>query len=286
MSAARSRPGARHGGRLAVASARHFLLCAACLVVLGPVGYVVIASLKDVPDIFGNPYGLPTDWAWHNYVDAWHEAQLSLKLTNSVVVTGVSVLASTFLAALASYGLSRRERPLAMVLYTVFVSGMLIPVQMTVLPLFVLLRDIGILSTLGAMILPYIAMGLPLGVLILTPLIATLPRELGDAARMDGATEWQIFLSIVLPMIRPGLASVVILNGVWMWNEFFIPLVLAIQPTTQTLPVGIMSFVGTYSTEWGLIFASVVMATAPAVIAYVAMSRQFVEGLTAGAVKG
>jgi raffinose/stachyose/melibiose transport system permease protein len=163
---------------------------------------------------------------------------------------------------------------------------MLIPVQMTVLPLFVLLRDIGLLSTLGAMIFPYIAMGLPLGVLILTPLIATLPREMSDAARMDGATEWQIFLRIVMPMIRPGLASVVILNGVWMWNEFFIPLVLAIQPTTQTLPVGIMSFVGTYSTEWGLIFASVVMATAPAVIAYVVMSRQFVEGLTAGAVKG
>ena len=141
-------------------------------------------------------------------------------------------------------------------------------------------------DTLFALILPYTAMGLPLGVLILTPLIATMPRDLGDAARIDGANEWQIFTRIVLPMLRPGLASVVILNGVWMWNEFFMPLVLALNPSTQTLPVGIMSFVGTYSTEWGLIFASVVIATAPVVIAYIAMSRQFIAGLSAGAMKG
>jgi raffinose/stachyose/melibiose transport system permease protein len=157
---------------------------------------------------------------------------------------------------------------------------------MIILPLFVLLRDLGLLGTLMALICPYVAMGLPLGVLILTPLIATLPRDLSDAGRIDGASEWQIFRRVVLPLLRPGLASVVILNGVWMWNEFFVPLVLALKPDTQTLPVGIMSFVGTYSTEWGLIFASVVMATAPVVIAYVAMSRQFVAGLTAGAVKG
>jgi raffinose/stachyose/melibiose transport system permease protein len=117
-------------------------------------------------------------------------------------------------------------------------------------------------------------------------LIATLPRDFSDAGRVDGASEWQIFCRIILPVLRPGLASVVILNGVWMWNEFFIPLVLALKADTQTLPVGIMSFVGTYSTEWGLIFASVVIATAPVVIVYVAMSRQFVAGLTAGAVKG
>ena len=173
-----------------------------------------------------------------------------------------------------------------MLIYTFFVSGMLVPVQMIILPLFVLLRQMGLLGTLFALICPYTAMGLPLGVLVLTPLIATLPRDLSDAARVAGASEWQIFLRIILPVLRPGLASVVILNGVWMWNEFFIPLVLALNANTQTLPVGIMSFVGTYSTEWGLIFASVVIATAPVVVAYVVMSRQFVAGLTAGAVKG
>ncbi len=268
------------------AAARHFLLCAASLVVLVPIAYVVIASFKTLPDFFANPYGFPEEWAWQNYVEAWKQARIATTLTNSVIVTAASVLASTFLAALIGYGLARKDKPLALALYTLFISGMLVPVQMIVLPLFVVLRELGVLGTHLALILPYTALGLPMGVLILTPLIATLPRDLADAARIDGAGEWQIFRRVVLPMLRPGLASVMILNGVWMWNEFFIPLVLAFRPSTQTLPVGIMSFVGTYSTEWGLIFASVVMATAPAVIAYVAMSRQFVAGLTAGAVKG
>ena len=272
--------------RTAVAGARHFVLCAACLVVLVPIAYVVIASFKAIPDFFANPYALPEEWAWRNYVDAWRDARISVTLTNSVLVTTGAVLASTFLAAMIAYGLSRRERPLAMLLYSFFVSGMIIPAQMIILPLFILLRQIGLLGTLFALICPYVAMGLPLGVLILTPIIATLPRDLSDAARVDGASEWQIFFRIIVPIIRPGLASVAILNGVWMWNEFFIPLVLALKADTQTLPVGIMSFVGTYSTEWGLIFASVVIATAPAVIVYVGLSRQFVAGLTAGAVKG
>lgn len=271
---------------LVAAAARHGVLVASCLMVLVPIAYVFIASVKTIPEIFGNPYGLPEDWAWRNYADAWREARIATTLTNSIIVTGTSVLASTFLAAMIAYGLGRRERALAMPLYTLFVSGMLVPAQMIVLPLFVLMRELGLLGTLFALICPYVAMGLPIGVLVLTPLIAVLPRDLADAARIDGAREWQIFLRVVLPMIRPGIASVMILNGVWMWNEFFIPLVLAIKPGVQTLPVGIMSFVGMYSTEWGLIFASVVIATAPAVIAYVLMTRQFVAGLTAGAVKG
>jgi raffinose/stachyose/melibiose transport system permease protein len=271
---------------IAIAAGRHGVLCVASLLVLGPIAYVLIASFKSIPEIFGNPYGLPQDWAWQNYTSAWREARISVTLSNSVIVTVTAVSASTFLAALIAYGLSRRERPLAMLLYTLFVSGMLIPVQMIVLPLFVLMRDIGLLGTLLSLILPYTAMGLPIGVLILTPIIATLPRDLADAARIDGAGEFQVFLLVILPLLRPGLASVLILNGVWMWNEFFIPLVLATKANTQTLPVGIVSFVGTYSTEWGLIFASVVIATVPAVIAYVAMSRQFVAGMTAGAVKG
>jgi len=135
-------------------------------------------------------------------------------------------------------------------------------------------------------VFPYTALGLPLGVLILTPLVATLPRDLSDAARVDGATELQIFWRVILPLMRPGLASVAILNGVWMWNEFFIPLILSVKSSTQTLPVGIMSFVGVYSTEWGLVFASVVVSAAPIVIAYLLMTRQFVAGLTAGALKG
>ncbi len=266
--------------------ARHGLLAGACVVVLVPIVYMVIASFKSVPDFFTNPYGLPSRWVWENYTRAWNEAKIGITLPNSIIVTAVSVLGSTFLSAMAAYGLSRRERPLAMALYLLFIGGMLVPVQMIVLPLFILLRTLGLFGTLFALILPYIALGLPLGVLILTPIAATLPRDLSDAARIDGAREWRIFLHIILPLMRPGLAAVAILNGVWMWNEFFIPLVVAFKPQSQTMPVGIVAFIGTYSTEWGLVFASVVVATAPLILAYLLMTRQFVAGLTAGAVRG
>lgn len=273
-------------GPLSAGIARHILLAGASLLVLVPIVYMVIASFKSVPDFFGNPYGLPSRWVWENYTRAWNEAKIAITLPNTVVVTALSVLGSTFLSALAAYGLSRRERPFAMAFYLLFIGGLLVPVQMIVLPLFILLKALGLFGTLFALIFPYVALGLPLGVLILTPIAATMPRELPDAARIDGASEWQIFVRIIMPLLRPGLAAVSILNGVWMWNEFFIPLVIAFKPESQTMPVGIVSFIGTYSTEWGLVFASVVVSTAPLIIAYLLMTRQFVAGLTAGAVRG
>jgi raffinose/stachyose/melibiose transport system permease protein len=282
----RRRASSQSRARRNAAIARHAFLVAACLVVLVPIAFAVIASFKDVPEFFGNPFGLPQNWRWQNYVRAWTEAKIAVTLPNSILVTTLSVIASTALSGLAAFGISRRDRPLAMTLYLLFVSGLLVPVQMIILPLFVLLKTVGLLGSVFAVVLPYTALGLPLGVLVLTPLIATLPRDLSDAARIDGATELQIFWRIILPLMRPGLASVAILNGVWMWNEFFIPLIISIRSTSQTLPVGIMSFVGVYSTEWGLVFASVVVSAAPIVIAYLLMTRQFVAGLTAGALKG
>lgn len=265
---------------------RHLLLTGACALVLGPIVYLVLASFKSIPDFFDRPYGLPQHWEWQNYVRAWNEANVSVTLTNSFIVTSAAVLLSTFLASLASYGLSQRDKVLTTALYVLFASGMLIPVQMTMLPLFILLRQLGLFGTLFSLIFPYTALGLPLAILILVPFFATLPSDLAAAARIDGATEWQVFWRVMLPLVRPALASVVILNGVWMWNEFFIPLIIAIKPATQTLPVGIMSFVGVYSTEWGLVFASVVISALPVMIAYMLLTRQFVAGISAGAIKG
>jgi raffinose/stachyose/melibiose transport system permease protein len=286
MAIPRRRPRSRRQTQRVTSFARQLMLIAVCVVVLVPIGYMVLASFKSVPDFFGNPYGLPTDWAFDNYTRAWTEASVSITLPNTIIVTLAAVLGSTFLASLIAYGLSRKERPLALALYTLFVAGLLVPVQMIILPLFILLKQLGLFGSLLALILPYIALGLPLGVLVLTPIAAAVPRDLVSAAQVDGASEWQIYRRVVLPLLRPGLLSVMILNGVWMWNEFFIPLIVAFKPQAQTMPVGIVSFIGVYSTEWGLVFASVVISTLPIVIAYLLMTRQFQSGLTAGALKG
>jgi len=285
--AARRRRGARaNRTRFLVGTARSVFLAILSLLVLIPITYMVLASFKTVPDFYGNPYGLPETWAWDNYSRAWQDAHISITLPNTIIVTAAAVFGSTLLAALIAYGISRKEKPFAMGLYTFFVAGLLVPVNMIVLPLFILIKWLGLFGTLLALIFPYIALGLPLGVLILGPIAATLPRDLISAAQVDGATEWQIFRRIVLPLMKPGLLSVAILNGVWMWNEFFIPLIVAFKPESQTMPVGIVAFVGAYSTEWGLVFASVVVSTAPILFAYLLMTRQFQTGLTAGAVKG
>lgn len=293
MSSAATNVGIRHrrGGRAVLTRNlkgffRSAFLALISLLILVPICYMILASFKTVPDFYGNPYGLPSEWAWDNYSRAWRDAHISITLPNTIIVTTFSVLGSTLLSALIAYGISRKEKKFAMGFYTFFVAGLLVPVNMIVLPLFILIKWLGLFGTLLALIFPYIALGLPLGVLILGPIAATLPRDLVDAARVDGATELQIFWRIILPLLKPGLISVAILNGVWMWNEFFIPLIIAFTPESQTMPVGIVSFVGAYSTEWGLVFASVVVSTAPILFAYLMMTRQFQSGLTAGAVKG
>jgi raffinose/stachyose/melibiose transport system permease protein len=285
-SSPRRRRRSTRASRLVVAMLRQAVLILASAIVLVPIIYMCFASFKTVPDFFGNPYGLPTEWAWTNYTRAWQDAHVSITLPNTIFVTAFSVLGSTMLVALIAFGISRKEKPFAIGLYTLFVSGLLVPVHMVILPLFLLLKWLGLFGTLFALILPYIALGLPLGVLILGPIAATIPRDLISAAEVDGATQWQIFWRIVFPLLRPGIISVAILNGVWMWNEFFIPLIVAFTPQSQTMPVGIVAFIGTYSTEWGLVFASVVVATAPVIFAYLLITRQFQSGLTAGAVKG
>ncbi|MFC2029743.1 carbohydrate ABC transporter permease [Chloroflexota bacterium] len=274
--------------RQIVGLARHLVLISICLVVICPIAYMFIASFKSIQDFFEFPYGLPAKWEWRNYVRAWEEANVAVTFTNSVIVAGLGVLFSTVLATLASYGLGQpgRGRPLSSAMFMLFVGGLLVPVQLIVLPLFILVRQLGLYGTLFSIIMPYSALGLPLAVLILVPFFSALPGELRDAALIDGANEWQVFWRIMLPLVRPALASVVILNGVWMWNDFFIPLIIATKPATHTMSVGIMSFFGVYSTEWGLVFASVAISTLPLILAYVLLTRQFVAGLSAGALKG
>lgn len=178
---------------LAGKTARTAVLVIATLWVLVPLFFMVIASFKSVADFFINPFGLPEEWLWSNYSRAWDEAHLSLTLPNTIIVTGAAVVISTLLSAMVAYGLSRKERKFALSLYTLFVAGLLVPVHAIILPLFILLKAIGLFGTLLALIFPYIAMGLPLGVLVLTPMAAALPKELLQAARMDGASEWQVF---------------------------------------------------------------------------------------------
>jgi raffinose/stachyose/melibiose transport system permease protein len=273
-------------GRVLGGALWHGVMILVCAVVLIPIAMVVLGSFKSVNEFFATPYGLPESFAPDNYRRAWEEANLAVALRNSVVATGLGVLFSTVLAALAAYGLARFRFNGRLGVRMLFVGGLVVPVQLIILPLFILFRQMGLLGDLRSLVIVYSVFGIPLGVLVLTGFFGVLPRDLEEAARIDGASHLEVFWRIMLPLSRPALAAVVILNGVWMWNEFFLGFILLNDPAAQTMPVAIMAFRGTYSTEWGLIFASVTVSALPVVAAYLLLSRQFIAGLTAGSVKG
>jgi raffinose/stachyose/melibiose transport system permease protein len=257
-----------------------------CAFVLVPIVMVLLGSFKTVDQFFRNPYGLPESFDLFNYRKAWDEANIQSSLRNSVVATIVGVVVSTSLACLASYGLARFRFRGRHAVRMLFVGGLVVPVQLIILPLFIFFRQIHLLGGLWPLLLIYSTFGIPLGVLVLTGFFGLLPRDLEDAARIDGASHFQVFWRILLPLTRPALAAVVILNGVWMWNDFFLGFILISEADAMTLPVAIMAFRGSYSTQWGLIFASVTISALPVVLAYLLLSRQFIAGLTAGSVKG
>jgi len=285
--AARPRPiWQKRFGKIAGEVGWHAVMLLVCAFVLIPIAMVVLGSFKTVTEFFSNPYGLPESFDFFNYRKAWDEANLQRATWNSLVSTVFGVVFSTALACLAAYGLARFAFRGRMVLRLLFIGGLVVPVQLIIIPIFIMARQANLLGSIWSLVLVYSVFGIPLGVLVLTGFFAQLPKDLEDAARIDGASHFQIFWRIMLPLTRPAISAVVILNGVWMWNDFFLGLILLTREESQTLPVGIMAFRGTYTTEWGLIFASVTISIIPVVAAYLLLSRQFIAGLTAGSVKG
>jgi raffinose/stachyose/melibiose transport system permease protein len=264
----------------------HAVLIVACAIVVAPCYFLLLGSFKSVEEFFSNPFGLPQSFGFGNYRRAWGEASISTTIVNSVIVTGCSVVISTVVSCLASYAIARLPFRGGLAWRLLFVGGLIVPVQLIMIAVFIIMRWLGILGTLLSLIIVYSTFGIPLGVLVLVGFFQALPKELSEAATIDGASNLQTFLRIVLPLTRAPIFTVIILNGVWMWNDFFIALILATKSSVATLPLGILNFFGVYSTEWGLIFASVVIAALPVVVLYLMMTRRFIAGLTAGSVKG
>lgn len=267
-------------------AAWHTALIITCGIILIPIILLILSSFKSLPELANSPYGFPRSFATTNYVRAWQEARISVTMPNSIVVTFLSVLINTTLASLAAYGIARFTFRWRSAVRILFMAGLAVPIPLILLPFFVEMRQLGLLGTIWALVLGYSVFQLPLSLLVLVGFFGSLPREIEEAARIDGASHARVYWNIVLPLMRPALAAIVILNGVAIWNDFFVALILSITPASRTLPIGIMAFYGGNSTEWGLIFASVTLSTIPVVVAYIALSKQFIAGLTAGAVKG
>ena len=264
----------------------YLMLGVLALAFLYPVVLMVFASFKTTPEIFRNPFGLPESFGLGTFADVWRRASFGLYLRNSLLITGASALLLLACAAPAAYALARYTFRLRGLLFVFFLAGIMVPARLGILPLYLLMRDLGLLDTPLSLILTYAASGMPMAVFLLSVFFRNLPRELEDAGRIDGCSEYQIFLRIMVPLVRPGLATVVIVNIVPWWNDFFFPLLFLQSDTWKTIPLGMQIFFGQHMTNWSLVFSGMLMASLPLLIIYLLMSRQFIEGLTAGAVKG
>ena len=262
------------------------ILLANAVLVLAPMALMGLSAFKSTREIFQNPFGIPTVWRFENFARVWVEARFALYFRNSVVVTLASIVVILVFGAMAGYALGRFRFSGNDLLYLYFLSGLMLPIRLGIIPLFILMRNLNLLDTHWALILTYAASGLPSAVFILTGFFRTLPTDLDSAARIDGAGEWLIFRRVMLPLVRPALVIAAIYNLIPIWNDFFFPLVFIQSDRLKTLPLGMTTFFGQYYTDWALLFAGLTLAAVPVILLYVMLSQHFIRGLTAGAVKG
>jgi raffinose/stachyose/melibiose transport system permease protein len=267
---------------------REMALILAAAVFVVPLYLVVTLSLKDASHVFTRPLSLPSPLHFGNYSQAWHGSGtigLGSALINSVIITAGSVIGVVLLGSIAAFALARRPGKLSTGLYVIFLLGIILPFQIGIVPLFVIMRHLGLVPGYLGMILLYIGLYMPVGVLLYTSFIRTLPTEYEEAARVDGASLWRLYTRVVFPLLRPVTGTVAILTGVVTWNEFFVPLIFLSGSKYQTLPVAVYGFVGEYVTQWQLVFAAVVVAIVPALLFFSVAQRQLVRGFSGG-IKG
>jgi raffinose/stachyose/melibiose transport system permease protein len=262
------------------------VLASNALLVLVPMAMMGLSAFKTTREIFRQPFGLPATWRLDNFQRVWVDAHFGRYFQNSVIVTVVAVAILVALGAMAGYALGRFQFRGNDVLFLYFLSGLMLPIRLGIIPLFILMRDLRLLDSLWSLILIYAASGLPSAIFILTGFFRTLPADLDSAARIDGAGEWSIFMRIMLPLVRPALVIVTIYNAIPIWNDFFFPLVFIQSDAKKTLPQGMTVFFGQYYTDYATLFAGLTLAALPVIVLYAVLSQHFIRGLTAGAVKG
>jgi raffinose/stachyose/melibiose transport system permease protein len=252
-----------------------------------PVLFIFLTALKTRPDLIATgTFGLPTEIAWQNFPDAWEEANLSTTMVNSLIISFAKVPLGIFVSSLAAFALTRLRVPLGRVFLAVIIMGAMIPVQVALAPLFRLILGLGLLNQYVGILLPYIAFGVPFQVFLLTAFFKSVPRELDEAARIDGASSWGIYWRVIIPLSLPALAALFVLDFVATWNEFGIALVILQRQDMWTVPLSLQAFTGQFGNNYTELNAAIFMSIIPVIIVYLLLQRYFVAGLTTGAVKG
>jgi raffinose/stachyose/melibiose transport system permease protein len=254
---------------------------------LAPLIWIALSSFKSNLEITGaNIVGLPQHWKWTNYSYVLTATNLGLSLLNSLFYTSVTVVASCLLSAMVAYAVTRMRWRLSKVTLTIFMTGLMIPVHATLLPVFLMFKTVGLLNTPWALVIPYTVAALPSTIFILTGFFLPLPRELEESAVIDGCNIFQVFWHIMLPLVKSAIASTAVFTFLAAWNELMFATTFINKPELMPITVAINSLRGVHFSEYGAMFAGLVLATLPAVVIYAVFSELIQKSMVAGAVKG
>ncbi len=262
----------------------YVILIAIVVVEAFPLVWMIVTSLKDSHEVFNTV--LPGQIRWDNFPRVWFAMNFPVHLGNSLYVTGLTVALVVVLATPAAYGFARYRFPGRELVFYAFIGVMMVPPQAVLIPMFQFLRSLGLLNSLTGLSLSYVGGGTAFAVFLMRTFFLSLPGDLGDSARIDGCNDFQVFWLIYLPLARPGMATVVIIQSLYTWNEFMFSNAFITSPERKTVQSAVFQAVGQYGTDYTALCSGLMIALVPVVLVYLVLQRQFISGLTAGALKG
>jgi len=280
--------GTQGGGERVLNTVTQVLLVFWAVIVIFPFLWMIMTAFKSNTEILFSPWDLPATLQWENFRNAWTEARIGRYVFNSVVVIAMSLTGTLLVSAMAAYVIARFEFPGNRILFYLFMAGLMFPVFLGLVPLYFLMSDLHIKDTYWGLALVYIAYSLPFTIFFLTGFFKTMPSEVGEAGIVDGASQFQVFFQIMLPMAKPGLIAMGIFNFLGQWNQYLLPLVLMQDEDKRVLSqgLGMLAIQQGYQNDYGALFAAMTITMVPTLIVYIIFQRRLESGLTAGALKG
>ncbi|WP_166242043.1 carbohydrate ABC transporter permease [Paenibacillus turpanensis] len=256
------------------------------LLFLVPFYFVIVNSLKSFAELLTNSAALPKDIVWNNYTRAWKILDYPKVFTNSLIITVFSNLGLVAISSMAAYRLVRNPSKFNNFVFAIFVAAMVIPFQSIMIPLVRVTTNFGLMGSIPGLIVCYFGFGVSLTMFLYHGFIKTIPREIEESARVDGCSPYGVFWRIVFPLLKPMTVTVILLNSLWIWNDYLLPLLVLTDPDLRTIPLATSAFFAQYTKQWDLALASLVLGVTPIVIFFLSMQKHIIEGITAGSVKG
>ncbi|AZK46316.1 MULTISPECIES: carbohydrate ABC transporter permease [Paenibacillus] len=256
------------------------------LVFLAPFYFLFVNSVKPFGEIMSNSASWPAVFHWENYSKAWELTRFPEAFTNSLIITVISVLLMALISSMGAYRMVRSDTIFNRLLFFLFIAAMVIPFQSIMIPLMRVVNVLGVNNSMAGLILTYLGLGAPMSLFLFHGFVKSIPLEIEEAATVDGCTPITVFFRIVLPMLRPMLMTVIVLNCLWVWNDYLLPSLILQRPEMRTIPLATFAFFGQYTKQWDIALPALVLGIAPIIIFFLFLQRYIVEGIAAGSVKG